>query len=142
MSIEHTLERIATALETLAGLNQPTQTAVATAIGGTVKRGPGRPPKSATPVTTETAEPAATAPVAPPAVPTAGPVAPSAGTAAPAQAVTKEMVSNAGIALIKANLRDTLVGILAQHSADSISALAPSAYADVHAAMVAATPKA
>ena len=130
MSIESTLERIATALEALAGKStspapapeQPTETAP-------TKRGPGRPPK------------AVAAPAAEPAPVVEVPVVASTPSAPPAGA-TKEQTQNALVALIKANKRDTVVKILGEHGAQSVSALAPEHYAAVHAKALAATPTA
>lgn len=131
MSIESTLERIATALEAIAGKStapapapeQPTETAPA-------KRGPGRPPK------------AVAAPAAEPAPAVEAPAAVSTPTASPVgtSSVTKEQTQNALVALIKANKRDTVVKILGEHGATSVSALAPEHFAAVHAKAIAATP--
>lgn len=137
MSIEQSLERIASALELLAG----SQTGAAPAPAATQKRGPGRPPKAATPSVEASAEPAASAPPAPS---TPAPVATTTPAPTPQVAattnVTKEMVSNQMVKLIKANLRDTVVKILGEHGAQSISALAPSEYEAAYAKAVKATP--
>lgn len=135
MSIESTLERIATALEALAasrdtGAKLVIDNSVGTDVPAVAKRGPGRPPKA----TTAQAE----------SVPNTTPAAavPESAASAPAGSATKEQTQNALVALIKANKRDTVVKILGEHGAQSVSALAPEHYAAVYAKALAATPAA
>jgi hypothetical protein len=157
MSIEDTLDRLATNVALVAGAISTLAEAVNGTYKGkqiyadapapaatteasakqleavtTIKRGPGRPPK------------AAAAPADQPA-----PVAQETASVQPAPtpstantSVTKEQVAGAALALIKANKRDTVVKILGEHGAQSVSALASEHYAAAHAKFVAATPAA
>ena len=132
-------QRLGAPAEAVAEMAKPKRPPDATPTA-TAKRGPGRPPKPVTNQPIETAEPAASAPSAPsaPVVEATKPAA--APVVATTSDVSKEKLSKAMSQLIKANLRDTVVKILGEHGAGSISALAPSEYAAAYAKSIAATP--
>ena len=118
MSLDSILERIAVALETIAGNAAPAADK------------PASKPRAAKPASA----PAASEPtvVAATATPTAAPVAAS------TPAVTREQIANGVTALINGGKREAVAAILKEHGASNISTIKPEHYASVHAKLTAA----